>query len=135
MRDRDTEFKDDLREVSGIGKKRRGKVCSIDFYLSCHVSWLSLLQGGRRRGVVLSQQVKGLLGEGNQSYVDGDVPEAIRIMLEVIRIEPRAVQAWFVLAKCHEEMGEAQKALQLRIIAAHLSQDPQQWYELADQSR
>ena len=56
-------------------------------------------------------------------------------MQEVIRIEPRAGSAWSVLAQCYEDMGEMQKALQLRIMAAHLNQDPEEWYRLADESR
>lgn len=79
--------------------------------------------------------MRGLIGEGNQAYVDNNIPETIRIMQEVIRIEPRAGSAWSVLAQCYEDTGELQKALQLRIMAAHLNQDPEEWYRLADQSR
>lgn len=93
------------------------------------------IQRGRRRGVVLSQQVRALIGEGNQAYVDANYPETIRIMQEVIRIEPRAAAAWSVLAQCHDETGEAGKALQLRIMAAHLNHDADEWAELAKQSR
>ncbi|GJF00510.1 TPR-like protein [Phanerochaete sordida] len=116
MKDRETEFKDDLREASGVGKKRGRKP-------------------GRQKGVVLSHQVKGLLGEGNQAYMDGDFDECIRIMQEVIRIEPRAGRAWSVLAKCYEDKQEPQKAMQLRIMAAHLNQDADEWERLAEQSR
>ena len=56
-------------------------------------------------------------------------------MQEVIRIEPRAAAAWSVLAQCHDEMGEPGKALQLRIMAAHLNHDADEWAELARQSR
>ena len=83
----------------------------------------------------MSQQVKALIGEGNQAYVDNDIPETIRIMEEVIRIEPRAGMAWSVLAQCYEDLGDRQKALQLRIMAAHLNQDPEEWERLADESR
>ncbi|KAH9476509.1 Transcription factor tau subunit sfc4 [Psilocybe cubensis] len=115
LAERDQEFKDDLREASGIGRKRKKK--------------------GRSSGPVLSQQVKALIGEGNQAYVDNNIPEAIRIMQEVIRIEPRAASAWSVLAQCYEDMKEDQKALQLRIMAAHLSHDAEEWDRLARQSR
>ena len=84
---------------------------------------------------MLSQQVRGLIGEGNQAYVDANYPETICIMQEVIRIEPRAAAAWSVLAQCHDEMGEPGKALQLRIMAAHLNHDADEWAELAKQSR
>jgi len=76
-----------------------------------------------------------MIGEGNQAYVDGERSDAIRIMQEVIRIEPKAISAWAVLANCQDEMGFPDKALQLRIMAAHLKHDPEQWYELAQQSR
>ncbi|EPQ55553.1 TPR-like protein [Gloeophyllum trabeum ATCC 11539] len=111
----DAEFKDDLRAASGVGRVKKKR--------------------GRRIGPVLSQQVKSLIGDGNQAYVDNDLKESIRIMLEVIRIEPRAASAWSVLAQCHEDLGEMQKALQLRIMAAHLLHDPELWERLAAQSK
>lgn len=79
--------------------------------------------------------MRALIGEGNQAYVDANVPETIRIMQEVIRIEPRAAPAWSVLAQCHGDMGESEKALQLRIMAAHLNHDADEWADLARQSR
>lgn len=80
-------------------------------------------------------QVKALIGDGNQAYVDNNLPEAIRIMQEVIRIEPRAASAWSVLAQCYEDLKEDQKALQLRIMVAHLRHDAEEWDRLARQSR
>ncbi len=92
-------------------------------------------QRARRSGPVLSQQVKALIGEGNQAFVDGDLNEAIRVMQEVIRIEPRAPSAWNVLARCYESLGDNQKALQLRIMGAHLNQDPEEWEALVQRSK
>lgn len=92
-------------------------------------------QGSRAVGPSLSFEVRSLLGDGNQAYVDGNLPEAIRIMLEVIRIEPRAASAWSVLAQCHEDMKQDQQALQLRIMAAHLRHDADEWDRLARQSK
>ena len=97
-------------------------------------STLTLSQRGRRAGPVLSQQVRALIGEGNQAYVDGNIQETLSIMQEVIRIEPRAAQAWSVLAQCYADMHEPQKALQLRIMAAHLMHDAEEWERLAKQS-
>ena len=79
--------------------------------------------------------MRTLIGKGNQAYIDGDLPEAIRVMQEVIRIEPRAHSAWSVLAQCYEDQDEPQKALQLRIMAAHLRHDAEEWQRLAEQSR
>ncbi|KAG6843906.1 hypothetical protein H0H87_011895, partial [Tephrocybe sp. NHM501043] len=116
IEDKDAEFRDDLREASGVGRRRKkGK--------------------GRQVGPVLSQQVRSLIGDGNQAYVDSDLPTAIRIMQEVIRIEPRAASAWSVLAQCYSDTGHPQKALQLRIMAAHLRHDADEWDRLANQSR
>ena len=76
-----------------------------------------------------------LIGEGNQAFVDGDTQAAMRIMQEVIRIEPRASSAWSVLANCYIDLNEPQKALQLRIMAAHLNHDAEEWEQLARESR
>ncbi|KAF8631751.1 hypothetical protein AX15_002207 [Amanita polypyramis BW_CC] len=56
-------------------------------------------------------------------------------MQEVIRIEPRAVAAWSVLAQCYSDTRQEEKALQLRIMAAHLTHDAEEWDRLARQSR
>ncbi|KAH9997918.1 TPR-like protein [Russula vinacea] len=114
--EQEVEFRDDLRAASGIGKRRRKR-------------------HGRRPGVALSQQVKALIGEGNQAYIDGKIQESIQIMQEVIRIEPRAMSAWSVLANCHHDLGQPQKALQLRIMGAHLHHDAEEWERLAKESR
>ncbi|KAJ7741412.1 hypothetical protein DFH07DRAFT_837995 [Mycena maculata] len=113
--EQDAQFKNDLRAASGIGKRRK--------------------KGSRPVGPSLSFEVRSLLGDGNQAYVDGNLPDAIRIMLEVIRIEPRAASAWSVLAQCHEDMKQDQPALQLRIMAAHLRHDADEWDRLARQSK
>ncbi|KAJ3836438.1 hypothetical protein F5878DRAFT_259541 [Lentinula raphanica] len=115
IQDEEQAFKDDLRAAAGIGKRRKGK--------------------SRASGPALSQQVRSLIGDGNQAFVDSNLPEAIRIMQEVIRIEPRATSAWSVLAQCYEDMNQKDRALQLRIMAAHLSHDAEEWDRLAHESR
>ncbi|KAJ7633881.1 TPR-like protein [Mycena polygramma] len=109
-----TEYGEDLHSASGIGCRR----------MKCD-----------RTGPNLSFQTKALIGEGNQAYVDGDLSNAIRIMLQVIRIEPHAAAAWSVLAQCYEDQKEPPQALQLRIMGAHLKQDADEWDSLARQSR
>jgi len=85
--------------------------------------WSQAEKGGRQAGPVLSQQVRSLIGDGNQAYVDSNLSEATCIMQEVIRIEPRAASAWSVLARCYADVNQPQKVLQLRIMAAHLRHD------------
>lgn len=75
------------------------------------------------------------MGDGNQAYVDDDVLKAIETMQEVLRIEPRATQAWVVLAKCYEDLKQPEKSLQLSVMAAHLQHDADEWERLARQSR
>ncbi|KAI0269808.1 TPR-like protein [Gloeopeniophorella convolvens] len=116
IEEQETEFLDDLRAASGIGKRRHK-------------------HRGRRPGIALSQQVKALIGDGNQAYIDGKIQDSIRIMQEVIRIEPRAMSAWSVLANCYHDLGQPQKALQLRIMGAHLHHDADEWDRLAKESR
>lgn len=118
VENQEEEFLDDLRAASGVGKKGKGKK-----------------KQRRRTGPTLSPQVKALIGEGNQAYVDGDTQEAIRLMQEVIRIEPHAAPAWTVLAQCYDDLGDHSKALQLRVMSAHLSHDADEWEQLAKQSR
>lgn len=137
LEEREAEFKDDLREASGVGKMKK----KVRFLLGSIYSHpkpthpCARSQRGRRRGPVLSQQVRALIGEGNQAFVDADLHETVRIMQEVIRIEPRAAAPWSVLAQCYDDWGERMKALQLRIMAAHLNHDPDEWGELAQKSR
>ncbi|KAJ7648003.1 hypothetical protein FB45DRAFT_1020219 [Roridomyces roridus] len=88
-----------------------------------------------RRGVKLSFQTETLIGAGNQAYVNGDLATATKTMLEVLRIEPRAAAAWTVLAKCYEDRNEVGKALQMRIMGAHLKADAEEWDSLARQSK
>ena len=84
---------------------------------------------------MLTPEVRNLVGEGNQAYVDNDVEKTMRIMQEVIRIEPRAESAWRVLAQCHEDLGNSERALLMRVMAAHLSNDPDEWDALAERSK
>ena len=86
-------------------------------------------------GPTLSQQVRSLIGDGNQAYVDSNLLIVIRMMQDVIRIEPRGASVWSVLAQRYDGMERGQKALQLRIMAAHLRHDADEWDRLARQSR
>lgn len=75
-----------------------------------------------------------LIGEGNAAYVDGGLEEAIRIMTEVIRIEPRVVSAYNVLSMAYKEFKDEIKHLHFAILGAHLRHDSDVWRELSQQS-
>ncbi|KAH8105152.1 hypothetical protein BXZ70DRAFT_1004680 [Cristinia sonorae] len=104
----EAEVRDDWRGASGVGN-RKGKC-------------------GRRTGVELTPEVCTLVGEGNQAYVDNDIEKTMEIMQEAIRVEPRAESAWHVLA----HSGNSNRALLMRVMAAHLSNDPEEWGALAE---
>ncbi|QRV99614.1 TPR-2 domain protein [Ceratobasidium sp. AG-Ba] len=112
------DLQDELRAATGIGKRNKGK--------------------GRTRGprkVHVSQEVKYLLGQANDAYAAGDRAKAIQIFQDVITIEPGIASAWSTLALCHEEAGDTGRALQLRIMAAHLASEAETWVELGLSSR
>ncbi|KAF9039822.1 hypothetical protein BJ165DRAFT_1351180, partial [Panaeolus papilionaceus] len=93
----EAQFKDDLRKVSGWGG-RGGR-------------WK-----GRHPGPILSHQVKYLIRDGNQAYIDNNPHK-------VTRIEPCTFAVWSVFANCYGDMEKQNRALQLRIMGAHLQGD------------
>ncbi|KAG8732634.1 transcription factor TFIIIC subunit tfc4 [Ceratobasidium sp. 423] len=111
------DLQDELRQATGIGK-RKGK--------------------GRARGprqVQLSQEVNHFLGQAHDAYASGDRETAIKLLQDVITIEPGVANAWGTLAFCYEDVGDTLRALKLRIMAAHLEGDVDQWVELGLKSR
>jgi len=73
-----------------------------------------------------------MTGEGNQAYVDGERSDVTCI------IQPNRTEGHLrpgCPRKLPRRNGLPDKALQLRIMAAHLKHDPEQWYKLAQQSR
>ncbi|KAG8739535.1 transcription factor TFIIIC subunit tfc4 [Ceratobasidium sp. 414] len=100
------DLQDELREATGIGKRQKGK-----------------------------GEVKFFLGQANDAYASGDRAKAIKIFQDVIAIEPGIPSAWSTLALCHEEAGDTGRALQLRIMAAHLASEADTWVELGLNSR
>jgi general transcription factor 3C polypeptide 3 (transcription factor C subunit 4) len=76
------------------------------------------------------------LGEANLAYVTAERDKAIEILQEVIRIEPGIIQPWITLATIHSELGDEEKALRFRVIAATLQpKDIDNWKDIARQSR
>jgi general transcription factor 3C polypeptide 3 (transcription factor C subunit 4) len=121
----------------GIGVRKRKKVCVIRLLL--HSAALMPLHEQVRRTRAdpePSSEVKAMLGEANLAYVDHRLDDAIVTLTEVVRIEPTIRSTWFTLAAIHAELGNVEKSIQLRIIAAHLTPDAGEiWRDLAGQSR
>ncbi|ELU36749.1 TPR_2 domain-containing protein [Rhizoctonia solani AG-1 IA] len=109
------DLQDELRQATGIGKfwqRARGP-----------------------RQVHLSQEVNHFLGQAHSAYASGDRETAIKLLQDVIAIEPGIANAWATLAFCYEDVGDTSRALKLRIMAAHLEGDVDQWAELGLKSR
>ncbi|KAG0181852.1 transcription factor TFIIIC subunit tfc4 [Apophysomyces sp. BC1034] len=108
------EFEDNLAATAGIGKSRRK---------------------GKRRvtsgETKLPEEVKNMLGRANALYIAQDYGQAIDLLQTLITQHPNVYQSWNTLGLVHEEMGNAEKALQLRMVAAHMCQkDGGLWKEL-----
>ena len=83
-----------------------------------------------------SREVKAMLGQANLAYVHGKTDEAVKILTEIIRIEPNTKPAWYTLSSIHQDLGNRDKAIQLRIVVTHLERSNSvQWRELAEQSK
>lgn len=88
----------------------------------------------RRTRRKLPPALKGLVGEANLRWARGDEATAERMCLEVIRQAPTAPEPYLTLAQIYERSAPG-KALQLELIAAHLSPgDADRWLRLADAS-
>ena len=85
-----------------------------------------------------SPEVEILLRRANTHYGAGEFAEAVDILTEVIRIDPTVRKAWVSLATNHEELGNLEKALKFKIVAAHLMSAKaaaREWASLGTQSR
>jgi tetratricopeptide (TPR) repeat protein len=80
--------------------------------------------------------IADMLGEANMLFAFTDLAAAREKLLEVIRQWPTVPDAYHTLGLIHEEEGEAGRALECFIIAAHLTgKDDHLWRRLADMSR
>ncbi|KAJ3053845.1 transcription factor TFIIIC subunit tfc4 [Rhizophlyctis rosea] len=90
----------------------------------------------RRKRTDLSDALAEVVGHANVAYTMGNYGEAIKLLHDVIRESPNAYQAWATLAMVHDELGDAQKALQTYLMAAHLSpKDAELWRRLGGMSK
>lgn len=76
-----------------------------------------------------------MIGEAAAAYVDRNWSRAIQLCQDVIQIEPAAHTAWNTLALVHEDLGDIDTSLKLKIMAAHLQGDSDLWRELGRSSR
>lgn len=113
------EFESNLAITSGIGLK-------------------NLTKAAKKRAMLgeirLSDDIKRKLGEANGLYIARDYGAAIDILQEIIKENPNAHPAWNTLGLVHEELGNQEKSLQLRMVAAHMCNDTSLWKELGQKS-
>ncbi|KAI8066425.1 hypothetical protein BC940DRAFT_275295 [Gongronella butleri] len=108
------EFEDNLIATTGIGKMK-------------HKKRRQVMKGEAR----LPEPIKQLLGQANNLYIQRDYGAAIAILQEVLTKHPNASQAWNTLGMIHDEMGNTSKALEVRMVAAHMVKDDADlWKEL-----
>jgi tetratricopeptide (TPR) repeat protein len=129
--DQHMEFDDDhagSRAGGGRKKQRRG-----DNTASSSSSSSSLLPGVATRGPSRHhQEMARRCGEANLKYLNGDLDAAIGVLLEVIRQAPEYSPAFQTLGVIYEELGQPQKALDIYLVAAHITpKDREQWRRLA----
>ena len=62
-----------------------------------------------------------LAATATRQYIANDFSSAIDTLQEIIRIEPTHLSSWRTLSTIHQELGDPGKALQLDIVAAHLT--------------
>ncbi|RWS16417.1 general transcription factor 3C polypeptide 3-like protein, partial [Dinothrombium tinctorium] len=87
---------------------------------------------GARRSK-LPRDLLGLVGEANLCFVRGKHEDAIRMCLEVIRLEPTAPEPFQTLGMLYEEMGDLEKAYQYHLITAYLCpSDCANWIKVAE---
>lgn len=108
------EFEDNLIASATIGKKR-------------HQAKRRVAKGEAK----LPKDVSERLGRANGYYINHDYGQAIDLLQETITLYPDYSQPWNTLGLIHEEMGNATKALEVRMVAAHMSKnDASLWKEL-----
>ncbi|KAK5976626.1 General transcription factor 3C polypeptide 3 [Trichostrongylus colubriformis] len=85
----------------------------------------------------LSKTMDALLGHANVIYAKGNTQEALAVLLEVIRQEPRNAASYRQVSDIYQELGDAQKSLQYGLLAAHLdTRTPaEDWAHWGDESK
>lgn len=75
------------------------------------------------------------MSDAQSHFISGEFPEAIEILLEVVRLKPSIKLPYITLGVIHEEMGDMERALSYFMIAAHIEQDDTElWIDIARKS-
>ncbi|CAG8449839.1 8678_t:CDS:10 [Ambispora leptoticha] len=114
-----SQFNVELRITSGIGKPTYKRKACI----------MNMLRGPRRKNI--PPEIRTLMGEANQHYINKEFSDAINVLQEVLKKDPNIYRAWHTLGLIHDEVGEPVKALQLYLVAAHLTpKNGEEWKRL-----
>lgn len=94
---------------------------------------------GRGRGTgeetSYSHEIRVLMSEANQKYVQNDLATAQEIVEQIIRIDGGVYPAWKMLGEIHKEKGDEKKCFMSWFTAAHCRpKDSQLWLECARMS-
>lgn len=82
-----------------------------------------------------SHEVRMLMSEANQKYVQNDLPAAQNIVEQIIRIDGGVYPAWKMLGEIHKEKGDEKKCFMSWFTAAHCKpKDYHLWIECARMS-
>ncbi|KAF8949036.1 transcription factor TFIIIC subunit tfc4 [Haplosporangium gracile] len=86
----------------------------------------------KKGAIIYPPEVQKLLGLANNAYVNRDYDQAVDYFQQVIVTHPNVFQAWNIMGVIQEELGNTEKALQLYLVAAHLTpKDGALWKKLA----
>ncbi|VBB26755.1 unnamed protein product [Acanthocheilonema viteae] len=87
--------------------------------------------GGERR-MKTNKTLDALIGQANVIYAKGQTKEALTMLLEVIRQEPRNPEPYRQVADIYNDLNRPQKSLQYGLLAAHLNGNRTSAVEWAD---
>lgn len=90
----------------------------------------------RRRATQLTDDQTKIMGQANLAYAKGEHTSAVKLLHELIKAVPQALQAWVTLAAIYDELGEVEQSMRAYMMAAHLSpRDTDLWTRLGAMSR
>ncbi|KAI9294067.1 TPR-like protein [Neoconidiobolus thromboides FSU 785] len=124
-------LKDDLAITSSVGTKGGKK-------LGRRVRGGK--KGGRRKNTSrnreISPEIKFMLGEVNYYYIQQEYSSALKILFNIVKMDPTIYEAWFVMGLIYEDCEFKVKALNVLFIAAYISQnDNALWKKVARLSK